>query len=373
MWDISKSVIQLEVSSKIAKYYSTFPGLNAKKLLYEIDELRNTFAKMDVVLPSINISIADSLPPDSYILHIGVYHFMRDFKTDKIIEILHAFVSQYTYDNYCKESVTELFNKGVSQLHANNFQEAYSSFANTYYCSSIYKENYDVMVNSILNLCGIEFINQNFDSALALGKRACFLSANESFYNPWLKYYSEYSTATILVQKGMLQEALEGYSRAYNYLTCLNVVSDVDYLLLTLLSIMVQINIQLNQYYESAELIKRIFCLLQKNNQLCIEKEEIITLALIQAEFYDSAIDKIKSEYMELQNKYTKLYNSLLYGLAELAINVLIKYRNISIPLGFGSLLFDCPTQPGRQINVLQLAYKGNNIATEGDIYLKGD
>ena len=163
MWDISKSVIQLEVSSKIAKYYSTFPGLNAKKLLYEIDELRNTFAKMDVVLPSINISIADSLPPDSYILHIGVYHFMRDFKTDKIIEILHAFVSQYTYDNYCKESVTELFNKGVSQLHANNFQEAYSSFANTYYCSSIYKENYDVMVNSILNLCGIEFINQNFD------------------------------------------------------------------------------------------------------------------------------------------------------------------------------------------------------------------
>lgn len=335
MWNVESNIIQLELSTKLLKDYSTFSGNNAKKLLDQIGKLRNHLAQKNILLPYINIREEVSLPGNVYVIYFGAFWEIKDSTKDNIVEVLAQLASQYSISDFSCENVMRQFNTGLSELETGDYQKAIYSFAYTYYCSSFDKQNASIMVNSLLNICGIQMINNQFDSALQYGLRACFLVKDDDFYNPYLKYYSEYQTGMILVHKKRFNEALEHFIQAYRHINGL----DVSHLSIAALSAIVQLNMIQKHYYNGAKTIDVILDIIQRKHLSDIDNDTIINLAQLQSQLCFAVIEKMECDFAELQQRCIKLSHSLLYRVFDATLNIIQTYGGGILNFALGSFL----------------------------------
>ncbi|MCM1541840.1 MAG: hypothetical protein NC121_11315 [Blautia sp.] len=337
MWDINpdSKIIQIEMGNKVIAAYSSSKKKTCDILLNQIENLRSQLAERGIDLPPIALRNSETLPPDMFNIYFGALCINGRHQTDSITQILADQARGYQLDDNSYNGLLENFESGVNYLQAKNYQKAIYDFAQSYYCSSFRNDTRNIMVNSMINICGIQFLNQQYDSALLSGQRACMLAFAPSFYDPYLKYYAASWTGLIYRQLNNLEEAIRHFGLAYQAVA----QTDENCLAVSTLSTLAQLSMDAKNYGQSAELIDRILDLLQTDPSLDIDADFLITLARFQSQVYRAIISQLTEEYAQLQAQYAKLSAKFLPRFKTLALNILYQTGSTVIPCVIGSLI----------------------------------
>ena len=221
MWDIdfNSKMIQIEMGDKVISAYSSSKKNACDILLNQIGNLRSQLAGQNIDLPPIALRDSETLPVDAFVIYFGALCINGNYKSDSIPQHLANQACAYHLENNSYDGLTEYFESGVNYLQAKNYQKAIFDFAQSYYCSSFRNDTRNIMVNSMINICGIQFLNQQYDSALLSGQRACVLAISESFYDPYLKYYAAFWTGMVYTQLNNLEQAIRHFELVH---CCIN-------------------------------------------------------------------------------------------------------------------------------------------------------
>lgn len=291
-------------------------------------------------------------------LYIGVVCVTGNYKTDNILQVMGNCVSAYSLENDSYEEVLEIFQNGMTSLLNRDYQKAIFDFAKAYYCASFRPDTSGIAVNSLINICGIEFLNGRYDDARSYGQRACVLSFTESFYNPYLKYYAAFWTGTVFIQLENPSEAIRHFSLAYQAICH----TGENCLVIAALSAMVQLYMQTGNYLESADLIDKILNILQEDKNMDYGSDFILNLARLHSRLYKAVLGKALSEYVALQKEYDEMSRSFLYKMKDYALNLIYRYGDRAVCCALGSFLS----------GTLQFSISGSNVSAKGDIVING-
>lgn len=362
MWDISagSKIIQIRLGSKVCLAYSSSKRKkNADILIRLIDEMRLQFEQKNIAIQNIVISETSEIPEDCYIVYFGATYQRFDYKNVDIINVLRNLVCQHYLKDNSYEGIRKLFQNGVKHLGEKEYQKSIYEFAQTYYCASFSGDTLDIMINSIINICGIEFLNQQYDSALLSAQRACVLALDGKCYNPYLKYYAAAWAGVVYMQKQELDEAIRHFTIAYDIISSMN----ENGLMLTVLSTLTQLYMQTQDYLQSVEMIDQMLDILQEDKSLEVENEFIIKLARYQSHAYKVIIKQQLTAYAELSAEYEELSQRVLVRVVEMALNFVYKYGRMFVCIGLGNLLNKAfNTNIGGVMNVnLQVALGSKN------------
>lgn len=338
VWDITieSSIIQLEIGSKVISAYSS--QMFSKKcdiLIKKINTLRNELMQDGFILSPINIRDSDKIKPKEYILYFGVYSFKGDYLKNNIIEVIKYYANIHRMNDFSYEKVVGYFNENVKFVENKNYQKAIHEFAKLYYIASLRDDTIDIMVNSIINICGIQFINQQYDNALMSINRACTITMSDSFYNPFLKYYSEIWKGIINLQMNCRKDAIRCFSLAYNAIGN----TDENKLKLSTLINLSYIYYQEHDLYNSAKMLELIIDILEKDPSLDFDKSFILNLAMFQSSVYNAYINQISYEYDILNQKFSDYSQKFLVKLKNQALNIFFECGKTFIHVCIGMLL----------------------------------
>jgi len=338
MWNIDcdSSVVQLELGDNaITAYSSSKKKKTCDILINQIGELRAQLSEQNIFLPYINIRDSQTLPANMFDVYFGAFRFNGDIRTDNILQILANQAFAHHLDDYSYNGLLKVFESGVDCLREGNYQKAIYDFAKSYYNSAFDGAARNIMINSMINICGIEFINQRYESALLSGRRACILAMADSFYDPYLKYYAAAWTGIVYRQMNNLKQAIRHFESAYQVLEQMN----ENCLKISALSTLAQLHMDAGNYRYSANLMDGILDLLQADDSLNVDKDFLIKMASFQSQVQKAIIQDITEKYGQLQRQYAKLSSKFLPQLGSLAINILCKIGPTIIPCLIGSLM----------------------------------
>ena len=338
MWDIGtgSKIIQIEIGSKVCSAYSSSKRKkNADILMKLLDDTRMQLANENIILPSIAVTETPDIPEEEFIVFFGAIYQKWNYNKGDIISVLMNLVYNHQLKDNSYTGIRELFQNGVDHLGEKQYQKSIYEFAQAYYCASFNGDTLDIMINSIINICGIEFLNQQYDSALASAQRSCILALDGNCYNPYLKYYAAAWAGVVYMQKQELTEAIRHFAIAYDVISPMNEYG----LTLAVLSTLAQLYMQAQDYLQSAEMIDKMLDILQGNESLEVEAEFIIKLARYQSHAYKILIKQQLAEYAELSEKYEKLSQHFLVQVKEMALNFVYKYGRTLACIGLGCLL----------------------------------
>lgn len=337
MWDlaINSNIIQIELGDKVISAYSSSKRQDCDVLRNQIGELRSRLAEEHIDLPIIALRYSDTLPADMFSIYFGALCINGSYKTDHIPQILANQARIYHLEDCSYDGLMQNFQSGVNYLQARNYQKAIYDFAQSYYCSSFRNDTRSIMVNSMINICGIQFLNQQYDSALSSGLRACVLAISDSFYDPYLKYYAASWTGIVYLQLNNLEQAIRHFELAYGVVA----QTSESCLSISALSTLVHLYMKAGAYSKSAEGIDAILDILQNDGTLDIDKDFLIQLARFQSQVNKAMVSQLTSEYEQLQAKYAKLSARFLPQLTSFALNVLYKHGFSLLSCAIGSFL----------------------------------
>ncbi|MCM1064712.1 MAG: tetratricopeptide repeat protein [Eubacterium sp.] len=337
MWDMAldSKIIQIEMGNKVIAAYSSSKKRSCDILLSQIGELRAQLAERGIHLPTITLRDSETLPPDMFTIYFGALCINGRRQTDSIPQILAGQACDYQLEDNSYNGLLENFESGVNYLQAKNYQKAIYDFARSYYCSSFRNDTRTIMINSMINICGIQFLNQQYDSALLSGQRAYVLAFSPSFYDPCLKYHAASWMGIIYRRSNNLEEAIRYFELAYRAIA----QTDESCLAVSALSTLAQLYMEAKNYGQSAELIDRILDLLQADTSLEVDADFLITLARFQSQVNRAMIRQLTEEYAQLQAQYAKLSARFLPQFKSLALNILYQTGPTVIPCAIGSLM----------------------------------
>ncbi len=339
MWDIKagSNIVQIELGSRARSAFSSRWKKEAELLMKYISEIRAQLEKDNIFLPDVKIFDAPpDIPPDDFIIYFGAFFWRGNCKKDDIRQMLLHLAYQHKLEDNSYNGIRELFQRGVGHLEEKNYQKAIYEFAKSYYWASFGAETLDIMINSIINIGGIEFLNQQYDKALACAQRACVLAAADNCYNPYIKYYAAAWAGVVYMQKQDLQEAAEHFMLAYNVISPTN----ENGLKISVLSTVAQLYMQMEDFFLSAEAVNKILDILQEDKSLEVENDFIIQLARHQANAYKAVIKQQELAYAKLCEEYEKLSQSFCIAVKEGALNFSIKHGTAIAWIAVGSFLF---------------------------------
>lgn len=354
MWKISEDskIIQLELGANVISAYSSRRKNPCDILLKQIQDLRLSLAEEYIELPAVDVRDSATLPANEFILYFGVICFRGNFKSENIIQLLRNQAYANCLENRSYEGLMNLFQRGVSDLTARNYQKAIYEFAQAYYCASFTAETRNIMVNALINICGIEFLNQQYDAALQFGDRACVLAMSDNFFDPYLKYYAVTWTGAVLIRKQDWTAATKHFIIAYNVIR----QTDENRLNISALSAATQLSMKTQDFAQAAELIDRILDILQTDRSLIVGEDSIIELARLQSRVHKALFSQLMSEYERLHEEYCELSGKFLVHLKNAALNMIYKCGTMAFSCAMGSFF------AGSNSFNLQVSLAGNNV-----------
>lgn len=355
MWNISEdsAIIQLELGSNVILAYSSKQKNPCDILFKKINDLQLHLAEARIPFSEVQLRRSTNLPPNEFILYFGAVFIRGNFKSDDILQLLRDQAYANNLENRSYEGIMDIFQTGVRDLAAKSYQKAIYEFAQAYYCASFSGKTRDIMVNALINICGIEFLNQQYDAALQFGERACILAQSSNFFDPYLKYYAAASVGTVLIQQQDWEAAINYFIMAYNVICKTNESS----LAIPALSAAAQLCMETQNFAKSAELMDRILDILQADHSLKVGEDFIIELARLHSRVHKALASQLKSEYEQLSEEYCKLSSNFLVQLKSAALNMIYKYGDMTFSYAMGSLF-----SSGNNSFDLQMTFMGNNV-----------
>lgn len=309
-------------------------------------------SKEHISLPAVSVRDNPQLSSDEFVLYFGALKLNGNYINSNIIQILYNCAKEYQPSEFTHDGINNIFQEGVKYLQEKNFQKAIYEFAKAYYCASFSLETRAIMVNSMINISGIQIFNKQYDSALQSGLRACALAISDNFYDPYLKYYSTICTGIVYIHLKNWTAATEYFQLAYDIIKATN----ENALTISALSVMTQIYMQEYKLTDSAACIDKILDILQEDKTLEFSNDFIIFLARYQTQIYKSLLAQQASDYENLYRKYKKLSTNFLIQLKNCALNIIYESRGIIVPLALGTLL------GGDHYFQAQISFGGANI-----------
>ena len=331
MWNISmdSNLIQNELGAKAMSAYSSKRNNSGDIFGNGIARLRMLLADKNIALPIVSYSYSKNLAPNEYILFFGATCIRGDYRTQDIIQTIVDYAVEYHLPKYTFDAIENLFRSGIRYLENKKYPEAMSLFQKAYYCSAFDKRTRGIMINSMINICGIQFLNRQNDAALLSGQRACELAFAKDFFDPYLKYHAAEWTGIVLTQQNDWEEARKYFVAAYNAVS----KTDSGELAISALSAIVQICMEERDLVSSAAALDKMLDLMQADEIYGSKKDLIIQLARLQANMYRTLFLQCASEYVELSREYHRLLHRFSYKLKEYTLNVVYRY---------GGMVFGC-------------------------------
>ena len=225
MWDITGGFIQVEIGKNVVKEYTRKQGVldalfgsntafQQGQLLVECcAALREELAKQGVDLPFVTFRDSSELGDSQFKIYVGIECLVGDTNQHDLIGTLRNMVLRQQRPGMSAQSVLDELVRGAELLRNNSFNKAVESFISVYYWASMLG-CVEELVNATLNLGVVNLRNNRLGDALLCAQRACVLTEEGGFYDPYLKFNSHNFLANMYWLTEQPALAVENYAKA---------------------------------------------------------------------------------------------------------------------------------------------------------------
>ena len=336
MWNIKGDLIQIELGNNVIKSFSKGWKRDCGLLINQIAKLRSQLKADGIILPPVSLRDSSTLNPDDYILYMGIISYTGNYRKQSPINLLSHFAQQFHIENYSYENVYNIFKSGVNYLvsQEKDLHKATMDFVKAYYCSYFGDDTYSLMINSSINLCGIQVLNSNLDLALLDAKRATYAAMADGFNDPYIKYSSQLWLGIVYLKKNENEDALKCFISAYNIIEETN----SNQLKITSLWTVAYLSVQKGDFKLSTTALATIVDIIKNDNEI-YDKDLHISLLELRDYILNTQIEKLQQELNQLNSKYNEISKNFIYKLGNTILSVIHKAGPILISAGIGSLL----------------------------------
>lgn len=226
MWDINGGLIQIEVGMNVSAKYTAADrrgildrlwGVNGPEegdlLIVETQKLRQELAEQNIILPPVAYRGNTDLQPDDFIIYVGIEQMAGNIRKNDLLGCLKDLILSKQISDASPDGVRKIFQDGVELFNNKHYSEAVPCFILSYYWGMILGCN-DEVINTIINVGGINLVNNQVEGALMNARHACLLAENSRCYNPYLKYYAHNFLANMYWLQNERGAAVECYQKA---------------------------------------------------------------------------------------------------------------------------------------------------------------
>ncbi|MCD7761781.1 MAG: hypothetical protein LUI14_01020 [Lachnospiraceae bacterium] len=337
MWDVKGHLIQLDIGTNAALMFSKSKRhpYQCEKLINAIGELRGKLSVEKIPLSIVDIRVVNSIPPDEYRLYMGFFCLSGSCKQDNVIAEMENWARKLYIKGNRYEVIEEKFMNATEMLLKNNYQKAMFEFTEIYYASVFSPDTYEFMVNSAINLCGIEYMNSNFNNAILYAECAYRMSCDSNFHNPYLKYHAAYWMGVVCICFSDRQyEAIQYFDTAYGRIE----KAGEGAMMISALSAMLQVYLKLGEFMKGGETIETMIDIIQTDKDLDYEESLLYELRTIQSAAYKAANIQLADAYNELQKKYAEVSQRFLYKAGNMTLTLIKSYGSILLSGVIGEL-----------------------------------
>lgn len=344
MFQFNSAVIQVEFGENAKNYFAprdtrdlldilfgAQPPQWADDLMAQTDSLCEQLKQDGISVPCVLLIDAPEMPPDIFRITCGIGG--RDFD-----------YRQYSYSAAFEETVRELhvpdltrdtIEKGIQEtlemIWQKKFQDAMQKLFLIYY-QSVLIEYPPAQVFSLLNIAGINLLNKQINSAYTAARQALGVVESDSFFDPYLRFYTHTAIANILALNGHYDDGAEYFERAFQDICAVN---EENYTIETLYNRAVALLLA-EDYQKCTEVLDTAVTYIEHSGKE--HSKLLITLYRIRGLTADLAIDQLQSKLAVVQQQYDKLAQSLFVKTREMIFTILSKCGSYLLASYAGSL-----------------------------------
>lgn len=337
MWDVGGALIQLELGSNAIKAFSSEKKETCDLLIQQIGQLRSQLAAHNIPLPPVQIRSEPSLPPDEYVLYMGILFQPGDCRRQSPVNVLSALAQQFHAQEYTYEAIQAIFQLGVAYLmpERRDYHKAVSTFVKAYYCAALGSDTYAIMINCAINICAIQVQNGNLDLALLDARRAVHAALADGFLDPYMKYHALLWLAVVCTQKRDLANALDSFERAFRAVEA----TGASQLKISALWACAYLAARQGDLARSTNALDRITDILEADQTINCDKGFMIALLKLRAHISSLQTTALGRELERLSGEYEKISRGFLYQAGKAALALVQNVGPVLISACVGSLL----------------------------------
>lgn len=219
MWDVTGSLIQVEVGAGVVQRYSS-KGLfgasrgDGKLLLGMFTDVREKLGADGIVLPYIQCRDDSSLERDAFTVYVGSEFFSTSMKEHELTDVIELLVRRVQIDSASKDSVRQYILSANEHLSQRRYMDGLKCLNTAYYWSNLLEGCEEESVDTILQIGRVLVQNNDLFHAELCAQRAGAISSQPSFYDPYLKCAADEFAGAIYMVKGDLPAADRAYTSA---------------------------------------------------------------------------------------------------------------------------------------------------------------
>ncbi len=346
MWNVDGDLLQIEVGSNVVsmftekdkrgiinKFFGQAPPPQAQLLIEYTKKIREVLAEKDVYLPPIKYFDSTELNVNDFKIYIGIEYYEGDITKVNLFDILDFLIQRYQIDNKTNKGIKKIFDQGVNNLIARNYQNAVLNFSKVYYWSSLIDNCEQDLVKATLNIAGIELLNYRLENAELSAQRACVIVSKDYFHDPYLRCYSYNFRANILAKQNRINEAMNYYKMAYDSIKNTNDV----HLSVNVLFNLATMNLFVQRYHEAADIIDHIVQAIKNNDTF--GKGVIADLYEFRVYLSNLTLVSLEDKYQGLLKQYQDLSKNFILKAYDSALAVIVGVGPYVVSALVGALL----------------------------------
>lgn len=372
MFEFDAQLIQVELGSKaieafkpkdtrgiLEKLAGQMPPGWADDLIRATNNLKDKLKADGIDLPDVLFIPSPEHPPNTFRISLGVAGENFDVFKDNYLNNLEKKVRAYHIPDLTKEKVNRLLNEIFGLVMQKKFQEAMELLMHVYYLSSL-TEHEAARIISLLNMGGICLLNNKLNEACVVVQQAQLLADKESFYDPYLKFYTHKMNANLAALYNNYKASSELFEQAF---ADIEPSGESGYMIDTLYN-KATVLIQMGAYKECTGVLDRIVSYIKYSNDY--NKEILLRLYEMRAFIADTTIEELNSNLDKLQKNYDCLSRNFLLKSQDTLLTVVSKCGPFLITTFMGALMSGDEIINHNEYNVNQSNKYGNNIIGPG-------
>lgn len=358
MWNVDGDLLQVEVGSNVVKmftekdkrgilkkFFGQDPPPQAQLLIEYTKKFREVLAEKNVYLPPIKYFDSSELGVNNFKVYVGIEYYEGDITKDNLFDILDFLIQRYQIEDKTKAGIMNIFDQGVHNLIARNYQNAVLDFSKVYYWSSLVDHCEQELVKATLNIAGIELLNYRIENAELSVKRACVIVSKEYYHDPYLRCYTYNFRANLLAKQNKIKDATEYYKLAYD---SIKNTADVP-LSVNVLFNLATMYLLAQQYQEAADLIDYIVQVIKYNDSF--GKGVLADLYEFRVYLSNLTLASLEDKYQNLLKQYQDLSKNFILKAYDSALAVIVKVGPYVVSTLVGALISGDVTNNFNQMN----------------------
>lgn len=334
MWDLKGSLIQLEFGSNAKKFYSSSKKKPYDLLIKQIEELQKDFSYKNIQLPQVSIRDSLEINPDEYCIYIGIIYISENYKHVNPVNVIASQIMQFQIHDFSYQGVEDVFNEGVKFLLSKNYQRSIAEFAKAYYCASLSYDTLGIMINSAINICGIQALNGDYNAALISAKRASIASSIKGFADPIIKYHSNIWLASMYIKEKDNKNALTSFIDAYNYIQA----TTESILKITSLWSIAYLSAELGNIPQCSQALDIMLNIIRNDQNIKLDTEFCISFIDFKDRVNALIISDLKQNLSQLHCEYEKISRKFLFKVGDVSLSIIQKIGPLLISTCLGNL-----------------------------------